>query len=183
MTDRRLVLRALLDAHHPPDDTEASYVESMVALTHLPGDPFSRRHFTPGHFTASAFVISPDGASLLLIHHEKLHRWLQPGGHVEDGDADVFGAAAREVREETGLEAFEPLEEGALFDVDVHDIPALKGEPSHRHYDVRVAFLARSTELRAGAGVTGAKWVRLTEMADAGTDESVLRAVRKLLGA
>ncbi|MGB5566420.1 MAG: hypothetical protein WBN93_08820, partial [Acidimicrobiia bacterium] len=33
------------------------------------GDSTNRDRFDPGHFTASGFVVSPDGSSLLLIHH------------------------------------------------------------------------------------------------------------------
>ena len=45
--------------------------------------PFHRRQFEPGHFTASAFVLHPSNDSILLIFHEKLRLWLQPGGHVD----------------------------------------------------------------------------------------------------
>ncbi len=45
---------------------------------------FTRAHRS-GHFTASAFVVSVDGERTLLLHHAKLGRWLQPGGHA-DGD-------------------------------------------------------------------------------------------------
>lgn len=76
----------------------------------------------------------------LLLHHGKLRRWLQPGGHIEAVDATALEAARREAQEETGLTDLRPL--GGLFDVDVHEIPARAGEPSHVHYDVRYAFVA-----------------------------------------
>ncbi len=180
MKSRHRALRSLLGAHFPADERESDYLESLLALFELPGDPFARDHYTPGHFTASSFVVSPDAGSLLLIHHAKLGRWLQPGGHFEPEDEDVFAAAAREVREETGLADFALVAPGTVFDVDVHDIPARKGEPSHRHYDVRLLFRATSEAVEVGDGVTGVRWVPLGEVADCGTDESVMRAVRKL---
>ena len=181
-SDRRRALRELLDAHFPADERESDHLESLLALLEIPGDPFARDTFTPGHFTASAFVVSPDGGSILLIHHAKLERWLQPGGHFEPSDDDVFAAAAREVREETGLVAFAPVAAGQLFDVDVHDIPGRKKDPHHRHYDLRVLFRASTDAIAAGDGVTGARWVPLGEVDAAGADESVARAVRKLRG-
>jgi 8-oxo-dGTP pyrophosphatase MutT (NUDIX family) len=180
--DRRRALRALLDAHFPADERESDHLESLLALLEVPADPFARDTYTPGHFTASAFVVSADGGSMLLVHHAKLARWLQPGGHFEPDDADLFAAAAREVREETALASFEAAAPGQLFDVDVHDIPARKGEPLHRHYDLRVLFRATSDAVTAGDGVTGARWVPLDEVAACGADESVLRAARKLRG-
>jgi 8-oxo-dGTP pyrophosphatase MutT (NUDIX family) len=182
---RRDHLHQLLLAHAPADATEARHRERMLSLLDVPGDPFARDHFGPGHFTASAFVLSPDGASLLLILHRKLGRWLQPGGHVDPDDADVIAAARREVAEETGLADVDADPRWpALLDLDVHAIPPhpRSGEPGHEHFDVRVLLRARTATLAAGEDVRDARWYRLDEIAAIETDESVLRAVRKLEG-
>jgi len=141
-----------------------------------------RSHFAPGHFTASAFLLSPDRRDLLLIHHRKLGIWVQPGGHIDAEDADVESSARREVSEEVGLSDLDPLVgEHAIFDVDIHPIPARKLEPAHEHFDVRFAFAATSREFTRSEEVADARWVPLGELATLGTDESVLRAARKLL--
>ena len=70
----------------------------MLELLDAPGDPFGRARFDPGHFTASAFVLAPDRRAILEVHHAKLGRWLQPGGHVESADDSLVSAAHREVR-------------------------------------------------------------------------------------
>jgi 8-oxo-dGTP pyrophosphatase MutT (NUDIX family) len=151
----------------------------MRALTHVTGDPFARDHWTPGHFTASAFVLSPDRAKLLLILHGKLHRWLQPGGHIEPDDVDVFAAAQREVAEEVGLPDLPHADGPSIFDVDVHRIPPIGSAPAHRHFDVRVLLLAPDLRATAGSDAKEARWVPLADVARWETDESVLRAVRK----
>ncbi len=173
-------LRARLEAHSPADPLEGEHLRRMFELLDRP-DAFSRSCFEPGHFTGSAFVLSPDGADLLLILHAKLGLWLQPGGHVDPEDANLLAGARREVEEETGI--LELTAEGGLLDVDIHPIPAnpKKGEPPHEHFDVRFVFRAPSREFAAGSDALDARWVPLAEVASAGTDESVERAVRKLL--
>lgn len=47
---------------------------------------FHQRINLAGHLTASAWILSPDQKSILMIHHKKLNRWLQPGGHLEAQD-------------------------------------------------------------------------------------------------
>ncbi len=69
-------------------------------------------------FTASVYIVHE--GKILLHLHRKLHRWLQPGGHIEL-DEDPNQAAIREAKEETG------------FDVELvgHPrLPELKGHPT-----------------------------------------------------
>ncbi len=174
---RAPALRSLLQGFIPADPLEASHQHDMLALLDA-RDPFARDHFSPGHFTASAFVLSPDGGRLLLIFHEKFRRWLQPGGHIEPEDADLAASALREVAEETNVTDLSIV--NRLFDVDVHAIPARKGDPAHHHFDVRVLLRAHSESLTAATDALAAKWVPLAEVHTVETDESVLRAVRKI---
>lgn len=179
MTGRRAALEATLRAHDPADPREAGFVAEMLALLEGPGDPFSRSHFAPGHFTASAFVLSPDERSVLLVLHGKLHRWLQPGGHLEPDDADAAAGARREIGEEVGVGDAELLGAG-LFDVDIHELPPWKADPAHRHFDLRFLFRARSEAFAAGSDARAARWVALEAVEGLDTDDSVLRAIRKL---
>jgi ADP-ribose pyrophosphatase YjhB (NUDIX family) len=51
-------------------------------------------------FTVAVFVVHDD--RILLHYHQKLARWLPPGGHIEPGELPDE-AALREVHEETGV--------------------------------------------------------------------------------
>jgi 8-oxo-dGTP pyrophosphatase MutT (NUDIX family) len=128
-------LIGLLDGFAPADEIEAGHVRGLARLLATATDPFSRRHFEPGHVTASAFVVDPLSRRILLHHHRRLGRWLQMGGHVDEGE-DVVNAALREAREESSLADLR-LVTDRPFDIDVHAIPAGKGEPGHLHFDVR----------------------------------------------
>jgi 8-oxo-dGTP pyrophosphatase MutT (NUDIX family) len=150
-------------------------------------DPF-RRGDPEGHITASAVVahtgnVAGTGPGLhppphfrfLLVFHRKLDRWLQPGGHVEDGDESVFDAAVREAREETGLSDFSAPLGRAILDLDVHAIPASGADPPHFHYDVRYLL----TTGNGGEVSAGAAWFRLDAIPRLDGDGSLTRAIQK----
>ncbi len=54
------------------------------------------------HFCASVFIINPINRKILLVHHKKFDKWVQPGGHIDD-DETFEEAALREAFEETGV--------------------------------------------------------------------------------
>ena len=93
-----------------------------------------------GHLTGSAWLVTPDLRSRVLVHHKKLNRLLQPGDHV-DGNGNLFEVALHEASEETriGLSIFTPVA-SLIFDIDVHKIPKRGAEPAHMHYDIRYIF-------------------------------------------
>lgn len=131
-----------------------------------------------GHVTASAWIVSADRLAALLVHHRKLNRWLQPGGHIES-DTSVHAAAFREAREESGLASLRPCDRG-IFDLDIHLIPARDDFPAHEHLDVRFLFEADSAEIPNCSSESHAvRWWPLYELSTSLTDESVLRMVRE----
>lgn len=170
--------RAQVAAHRPHDGEEAAHQAQVLALFDQVAAPWRRDHWAPGHLTASALVLSPERDAVLLILHSKLGLWLQPGGHVDEEDADLVAAARRELVEETGVDA-EPIGSTPLVHVDVHEIPARpsKGEPTHQHHDLRVLLQATSRELNAGSDALAARWVRWAELETVDTDRSVRRAM------
>ena len=142
---------------------------------------YERTHL-PGHITGSAWITTPERDSVLLVHHAKLNRWLQPGGHA-DGDENVLRVALREAEEETGLQTFKIVTE-LPFDVDIHLIPERKDFPAHHHYDVRfLVEAAREEKIVVSEESHDVKWVPLSELERYTTEQSVLRMKAKLLRA
>jgi len=177
----RGALIALLTAYDPSDAEEQAYRARMLDFAAVAHDPFRRTDYDPGHFTASGFVVHPDGGRILLVHHARLGIWVQPGGHVDPDDPSVLEAARREIVEETGLAALTPVVDG-LVDIDIHDFGASGDQPDHLHFDVRFAFVAAHDYLRPNTEVLEAVWVRLGDLAGLGVDRSVIRPAAKLLG-
>jgi 8-oxo-dGTP pyrophosphatase MutT (NUDIX family) len=143
-----------------------------------------RSEFDPGHFTASGFVLSPDRDSLLIVHHAKLGRWLQPGGHIESDDATVEAAARREVLEETGVHNLQVVGTTPIR-IDAHGIPEHGSTPAHMHIDLGIGYLAGSREIGPLEEVIDARWVLLDELDTFEVDDAVrsgAQAVRCALG-
>ncbi len=53
-------------------------------------------------FCASVFVVNPTNNKILLCHHQRFNRWVQPGGHIETNELPEE-TALRETYEETGI--------------------------------------------------------------------------------
>lgn len=177
-----------LRTYAPSDEAEALHRERMIDLFTSAAEPFSRAHFAPGHFTASCYIVD-GGGRLLLHHHRRLGRWLQMGGHVEPGETTAL-AALREGSEESGLRDLSLIAPrhpaGMIFDLDIHGIPAAKGEPDHDHFDVR--YLARTMSPQAitidRAESNELAWVtleRAAELMPAPESRRVLRKIDRLL--
>lgn len=129
--------------------------------------PFDE-HADPVHVTASAVVVGPRGT--VLHRHRRLGLWLQPGGHIERGEAP-WDAAVREVAEETGIAASHPNCGPSLFHVDVH--PGPKG---HTHLDLRYLLHAGDVDCVPPAGESpDCRWF--------GWDEALALADPGLIGA
>lgn len=173
-------LLTLFSRYIPGDAREAEFAKRMQVLLSGPA-PFDRTLYQPGHFTASAFVLSPENDSVLLVLHKKLGLWLQPGGHIEPTDSSVVQAAEREVAEEVGLSGLELIEPHApILDLDIHSIPPRPSEPAHQHFDVRFAFRAPSRAVHPNHEVQNPLWAPLDRVSTITTDWSVLRVVQKL---
>jgi 8-oxo-dGTP pyrophosphatase MutT (NUDIX family) len=108
-------------------------------------------------FTVAVFVV--DRRRVLLHYHQKLNRWLPPGGHIEPGELPDE-AALREVLEETGIVASlagEQLNAVALpgqprqlcrpAGMQLADI-----RPGHQHIDLIYFAIAESGDPLPGSG-------------------------------
>lgn len=147
---------------------------SFIDFLDSHADVFERFH-VPGHFTGSAWLVSADGARVLLTHHRKLGRWLQLGGHA-DGDADMMRVALREAEEESGLRDL--VVEPGIFDLDRHRIAARGDEPEHWHYDARYVVRATGDEDFVVSEESHAlAWRSIASLVD---DDSVDASIRRM---
>lgn len=164
----------LLLAHRPTTVREAGSRATILRYLRWLPRPLDE-DADPVHVTASAVVL--DGRGHALLHrHRRLGLWLQPGGHVDPGEAPA-DAALREAQEETGI----PLahdDAGRLVHVDVHE-----GGRGHLHLDLRWLLHGDGDAPFAPAAGESPdlRWVPVDEV-DAWGDASVVDAVRAARG-
>jgi 8-oxo-dGTP pyrophosphatase MutT (NUDIX family) len=169
----------LLRAHgtRASDPHEAAMTAEITRFVEAHPDCLART-CAPGHLTGSAWIVDPSRRRVLLTHHRKLDKWLQPGGHA-DGDPDLLAVALREAREETGLTRLKPVSTD-LFDVDRHWIPPRGDVPGHWHLDLR--FLVEADpeeELSVSEESHDLMWVDLARVPLLNPEESMRRMVGK----
>jgi 8-oxo-dGTP pyrophosphatase MutT (NUDIX family) len=177
-----MTLAEALARHVPADAEEAAHLRRILDFVGRHPDPFDRR-IAEGHLTGSALVASARGDRVLLLHHRKLDRWLQPGGHADPREASGEAVALREAREETGISGL-ALHPGAPrpLDVDVHAIPAFGSEPAHAHLDLRYLVVAPPDDViaRSAAETNDARWFEWDELAALDLDRGLARALAKV---
>jgi 8-oxo-dGTP pyrophosphatase MutT (NUDIX family) len=153
----------------------ASRQRFLAELDRL-ADPFDREA-DPVHVTGSAIIAGPRGTVLHL--HKTLGFWLQPGGHIDAGEAP-WEAAVRETREETGLTgvlARQPKGGPPLFHLDAH--PA----GTHFHLDLRYLLRCDDADPSPAAGESQeVRWFSLDE-ALAIADDGLVDGLRRLQAA
>jgi len=147
----------------------------LVELARL-AHPFDERA-DPTHVTASAIVVGDRG--VVLHRHRRLHRWLQPGGHIEAGESPEV--VVRECAEETGLVVSHPADGPCLVHLDVHH--AARG---HVHLDLRYLVRGPDEDPAPAPGesqeVAWFSWADAAALADDAL-AGALRAARRLIDA
>jgi len=170
-------LLQLLRDHTPMTETEAAMHRRLKEFVETQPSCFERS-LQMCHITGSAWIVNRAKTKALLVHHVKLSRWLQPGGHA-DGETDVLGVAMREAREETGLTSLRAVSED-VFDVDIHPIPARGDEPEHLHHDVRFLLEADENEsVVVSEESHDVRWFELTEIEALDPGESIIRLITR----
>lgn len=187
------VLRWLADAEPPPSGPHRAVdlarwhieralggdaaVEStrtrMLAFMDAHPDVLERTCVS-GHLTSSSLVVDAVASRVLLLHHTKLRRWLQPGGHV-DGVGDLVRSALREATEETGIGSLRAA--SPAIDLDIHRVSS-PNEPAHVHLDVRFLIMAPAGAAPVGNHEsTELRWVHISELQHYQPDPGLRRLI------
>ncbi|MGC2310840.1 MAG: NUDIX hydrolase [Candidatus Babeliaceae bacterium] len=139
--DRHTLIHLL--QQYIPTNEELLFQKEIISFIHKHENCFDRS-LEIGHITASAWLLNKDHSKALLMHHTKLNKWFQLGGHC-DGNPDVLSVALKEAQEESGIMSILPVDSN-IFDIDIHLIPENSREKAHYHYDIRFLLHVTSNE-------------------------------------
>lgn len=128
----------MLSGWIPDDPGQESLRHAFLAYLAARPDACARA-CEPGHITASMILLDASGDHVLLTMHPRVGRWLQLGGHCEDGDGSLSAVALREGAEESGIIGItiDPMP----LHLAVHPITCSLGVPT-KHFDVRFVGVA-----------------------------------------
>ena len=123
-------------------------------------------------------LLDAHGAEVLLTLHALAGQWLQLGGHLEPGDLSLAGAAAREAREESGIDGI--LVDPDPLTVDWHQVQCrdAAGVPGpSAHLDLTFLGIAPSgAEHRISDESLDLRWFPIDDLPQ-DTDDTVRRCV------
>lgn len=176
MTHRRLLFSLLCD-YTPATDEKEHIKEKILAFLKEHRNCFDRLLLV-GHITGSAWLLDKQEEHALLLHHTKLDIWVQPGGHC-DGNPDPLAVAIKETKEESGISSIIALSP-AIFDLDIHRIPARGDIPEHDHLDVCFLLKVASDEkVNLNAESKGHLWISKNDRHLLPSNDRVLRLFDK----
>lgn len=130
-----------------------------------------------GHLCGSSWIVDSKEEKALLIHHPKLKKWMQPGGHLEENEIP-YETAIRELKEETNININNVRnKKEILIDAGIHEFKH-SSKPEHIHYDLRYYFDVNSKKvnIKSEEGVE-IKWVKFQDIPDLDMDGTLTRMV------
>lgn len=126
----------------PYNEQEEHDRDVMLKWSESGTDVLTRKN-RAAHFSASAWIVSPDRKKVLMCFHNIYNSWSWMGGHA-DGDADLKHVAVKEIGEECGLTPDELrfLDDG-IFSVEILTVNGheKRGEYVSSHLHLNVTYL------------------------------------------
>lgn len=178
------MLRQQIAAYVPYNEQEASDRRLMLQAIDRFDDLLTRDNEVM-HFTASAWVVTPDRSRVLMIYHNIYQSWAWTGGHA-DGEADLLAVALREVQEESGLQTLRPVSP-KIFSLEILGVDAhvKRGRHVSCHLHLNLTYLIEASEdepLRMKPDEnSGVAWVPAEQVEQRSSEPEMRVVYRKLL--
>ena len=171
-------------AYRPCCEQEETDRRLILQYAEIFDDLFTRQN-EMAHFTASAWIVTPDRSHALMAYHNLYDSWAWLGGHA-DGEADLLRVALREAQEESGILGARPLTE-RIFSLEILGVPGhvKRGRWVAAHLHLNATYLLEADDrlpIREKADENSAvRWIAAAQV-EASVSEPEMRVVyRKLM--
>ena len=134
------LLRQQLIAYRPWNEQEEQDREELLRRLDSHEDLYTRAN-TAAHFTASAWVVSPDRSQVLMAYHKLYDSCAWLGGHADGAPGSAGQMALREVREESGLNGGPPCRDLYSLEILTVDGHEKHGRYVSSHLHLNVTYL------------------------------------------
>ena len=134
-----------IETYQPWNEQESADREVLLARMRR-GEELYTRDNPDAHFTASAWVVSPDRKQVLMAYHNLYGSWAWLGGHA-DGERDLLQVALREAEEESGLKNVRPVSP-EIYSVEVLTVDGhiKRGAYVSSHLHLNLTYLLEADE-------------------------------------
>ncbi len=173
-----------IQAFQPSCEQEECDKKIIMEYISKYSDKILTRECTHAHMTGSSMIFNASRDKVLMVYHNIYKSWSWTGGHA-DGDEDLFRVAAREAREETGVETLYAL--GSLFAVDVLPVWGhwKRGSYVSSHLHLNLTYLLEADEgeeLRAKEDEnSGVQWIPISRIREFVTEPEMLPVYEKMI--
>lgn len=173
-----------IERYSPAGEQERQDARMMRRYAEIFPDVLSRTN-EMAHFTASAWIVSPDRSRVLMIYHNIYNSWSWTGGHA-DGQDDPLAVAIKEAREETGLAHIRPAGD-ELLSLEILTVKAhvKRGKYVVPHLHLNLTYLLEADDADAihikPDENSGVKWFAPEDALSACTEPEMLPIYRKLI--
>ena len=177
--------KSAIRAYEPINAQEANDKNAILDYIALFEHNILTRANAFAHITSSGLILNRSLTKMLMIHHNIYQTWTWTGGHA-DGDSDMLYVALKEAREETGIDAIEPL----MPEIASLDIIPVYGHvkngayvSSHLHLNTSFILIAdENAETCVKWDETSdIRWVDLSEMPAHSNEPYLIEIYNKLI--
>lgn len=174
----------LIKVYAPCNEQEEKDKDLIIKYLNMFDDILTRDNEMV-HITSSAFVLNKTRNKALMVHHNIFNSWSWTGGHA-DGEKDLLLVAIKEVKEETGLKNFFPINKDILS-LDILPVIGHKrrGKYVSSHLHISVAYLFEADENESLTikpdENSGVQWIPLNQINEYSNEPHMKEVYNKIL--
>ena len=171
-------------AYRPCCEQEETDRRLILQYAEIFDDLFTRQN-EMAHFTASAWIVTPDRSHALMAYHNLYDSWAWLGGHA-DGEQELLSVALREAREESGVAHVRPVSE-EIYSLEILPVTqhVKRGKFVCAHLHLNATYLLEADDqapIRCKPDENSAvRWLDVSEVLAAVSEPAMLPVYRKLM--